>query len=260
MAPGSFGPSRDTCTHWTPAWSQGPLGMAPGGSAGRVGPGFQMGRGQGALEADPSSGYPLRPDDHQNMGPHGQVTFQVPRGWGGEDRPSAPRMAAALGPLCKCPFIKPSSSCPKEGPPVSWAWGDGGHVGAQETLGVQSRRGSGQSPLLCSQFPSFTASPCERPCPSPPAVPPPCTQAWRPTPCGHGHGLPCVQRSEKRQAEKGTQAPSPEAGAREEVSSGGDTPPAPVRTHAGAQVEPPDPHQRRYDKCTAVTTTARCAA
>ena len=115
MAPGSFGPSRDTCTHWTPAWSQGPLGMAPGGSAGRVGPGFQMGGGQGALEADPSSGYPLRPDDHQNMGPHGQVTFQVPRGWGGEDRPSAPRMAAALGPLCKCPFIKPSSSCPKEG-------------------------------------------------------------------------------------------------------------------------------------------------
>ena len=192
--------------------------------------------------------------------PTGQVTFQVPRGWGGEDRPSAPRMAAALGPLCKCPFIKPSSSCPKEGPPVSWAWGDGGHVGAQETLGVQSRRGSGQSPLLCSQFPSFTASPCERPCPSPPAVPPPCTQAWRPTPCGHGHGLPCVQRSEKRQAEKGTQAPFPEAGAREEVSSSGDTPPAPVRTHAGAQVEPPDPRQRRYHKCTAVTTTARCAA
>lgn len=52
-------------------------------------------------------------------------------------QPSALRKSAALGhrrtlgPLCKCPFIKPSSSCAMEGPPVSWAWGEGGHVGAQ---------------------------------------------------------------------------------------------------------------------------------
>ena len=99
--------------------------------------------------------------------------------------------------------------------------------------------------------------------PAPPLLwyPHPCTQAWRPTPCGHGHGLPCVQRSEKRQPEKGTQAPSPEAGAREEVSSGGNPPPAPVRTHAGAQVEPPDPHQRtqapRWSPQTPISTRRR---
>lgn len=149
-----------------------------------------------------------------------------------------------------------------EGPPVSWAWGEGGHLGAQETLGVRSRRESGQPPLPRGQFPS-PGQPAPVDGPAPPLLQCPCprTQAWRPIAAPVAVAAVCrVCKSEKRLAEKGTQAPSPEAGAREEVCSCRDPPPGTGQDPRRCQVEPPEPRQRRHRKCAAVSTTAGRAA
>ena len=117
-----------------------------------------------------------------------------------------------------------------EGPPVSWAWGEGDTWGHSRHLGVQSRRESGQSPLPHSQFPS-PGQPAPVDGRAPPLLyPRPCTHRPGGPHPDHGHGLLCMQRSEKRQAEKGTQAPSPEAGAREEVCQVGWRPSPPHRS------------------------------
>lgn len=176
----------------------GPLPGARDPSACLLGPqlgGWVLGSnggGQGALELT----FPLATSGLMTTRiwiPTGQVTFQVPRGWWGKDGPSAPRMAAALGRRgtlghsANVLSLNPPPSCPMEGLPVSWAWGEGGPMGAQETLGVQSRRESGQSPLPAVSFLRLDSQPpVDGPAPPPPAVPLPLHPGLAPHRCPRG--------------------------------------------------------------------------
>lgn len=257
-APGSLGPSRDTCTPWTPAWSQPPrLGAQLGG--------WVLGSKWGEVMGFWKLTLPLATLS-------GLMTTRtwIPMGHVGEGERTGPQPPEWLLPLAiGGPWVH-SANVLSLKPPQTEQWrgrlfpghgGRGDTWGHSRHSGVQSRRESGQSPLPHSQFPSPG-----QPAPVDGHAPP---LLWCPRPCthrpggphpDHGHGLPCVQRSEKRRLRRGLKLPPQ----RQEPGRGfawmETLPPTPVRTHAGAQMEPPDPRQRRYNKCTPVTTTAGCVA
>ena len=185
----------------------------------------------------------------------------IPMGHVGEGERTGPQPSEGLLPLAiGGPWVH-SANVLSLNPPQAAQWkgclfpglgGWGDTWGHSRHLGVQSRRESGQSPLPHSQFPSPG-----QPAPVDGRAPP--LQYPRPgthRPGGphpdHGHGLPCVQRSEKRRAEKGTQAPSPEAGAREEVCLDGDPRPYtgqdPCRRPDGAP-RPPSAQIQQMHTC-----------
>lgn len=129
----------------------------------------------------------------------------------------------------------------------------------QETLGVQSRRESGQSPLPAAVF-AWTASPCGWPCP-PPAVPlPSLPRPGAPIAALQPRPRPAAGTSQRRDLlEKGTK-PSPrgEPGGRFVL----------VRPSPGTgqdlrrcQVESPEPRSGRCTcKCTACHHHGRAQA
>lgn len=249
-APGGLGPSRDTCAHWTPAWSQGPLGMSPGGSAGRVGSGFQMGRSQGALEADLSSGHPLRPYDHQNMDPHrpghlpgatwvvGERTGPQPPGW---------LLPLAVG----GPWVH-SANVLSLNPPqaAQWrgrlfpghgergdTWGHRRHSGC----GAEGNRASPHCPavsfLHLDSQPLWMALPlpsCSAPAPAPrPGAPSLPLWPWPQS---------AVCASQRRDwLRRGLKPPPQRQEPGRRFVPAETLPPAPVRTHAGARWSPQNP-------------------
>lgn len=249
-APGGLGPSRDTCAHWTPAWSQGPLGMSPGGSAGRVGSGFQMGRSQGALEADLSSGHPLRPYDHQNMDPHrpghlpgatwvvGERTGPQPPGW---------LLPLAVG----GPWVH-SANVLSLNPPQAAQWRGRlfpGHGERGDTWGHRRHSGCGAEGNWASphcpavSFLHLDSQPLWM------ALPLPSCSAPAPAPRPGAPSLPlwpwpqsAVCASQRRDwLRRGLKPPPQRQEPGRRFVPAETLPPAPVRTHAGARWSPQNP-------------------
>ena len=253
--------------------------MAPGGSAGRVGPGFQMGRGQGALEADPSSGHPLRPDDHQNMDPHGPGHLPgAMLGVGGER--TGPQPPGWLLPLAVGgPWVHSANVLSLNPPQAAQRRGClfPGHGGTGDTSGHRRHSGcraegnrasphcSAVSFLHLDSQPLWMALPLPSdgtPTPAPrPGAPHPVAMAMVCRVC-RGQRRDSLRRGLKpppQRQEPGrrfppvetlpphrsgpTQAPrwSPQTPISARRRPGGA--PRPPSAHAGAQVEPPGPHQ-----------------